>query len=389
MLFNLLIIGAGNVNFGSTEGPWCHTTRFEKKLGHELKVVGLVDPATDRAQARLADKQQAGVVGYEQTRVFKSIQAAGESLENDQPHLVLLGTQPSVRGSSTAGKDAELQIKAHFPNIAIFTEKPISSSSIDDVLGVAKQIYGTTTSVGYMLRYLKAVSAMKNTIKDNNVTVMSTLATYIMAYEFAGTRKDRMGYFDKQQEMGPIVGQATHIVDLCRYLSGEAQLDTVAAVTVEAAEKPGNLSRLLHEGGIEEVNKIPRITTALWKWENGATGSLTHGVALHGDAYDVELTVIADGWKMRLVDPYGACRLYTRRPGKDDEEVTVFKDDDPFYSEVSVIVDVVRGNKPESDVLSSYSDAIQTYALTWAIRLAGEASSAHLNGSVRERVRVD
>ena len=32
--------------------------------------------------------------------------------------------------------------------------------------------------------------------------------------------------------------------------------------------------------------------------------------------YDCELVVIADGWKLRLVDPYGiAPRLYVRRPG--------------------------------------------------------------------------
>ena len=36
---------------------------------------------------------------------------------------------------------------------------------------------------------------------------------------------------------------------------------------------------------------------------------------VEGD-YDCELVVIADGWKLRLVDPYGtAPLLYVRRPG--------------------------------------------------------------------------
>jgi hypothetical protein len=40
---------------------------------------------------------------------------------------------------------------------------------------------------------------------------------------------------------------------------------------------------------------------------------------IDGD-YDCELLVIADGWKLRLVDPYGvAPKLYVRRPGAPDE----------------------------------------------------------------------
>lgn len=40
---------------------------------------------------------------------------------------------------------------------------------------------------------------------------------------------------------------------------------------------------------------------------------------LEGD-YDCELVVLADGWKLRLVDPYGkAPRLYIRRPGAAEE----------------------------------------------------------------------
>jgi hypothetical protein len=40
---------------------------------------------------------------------------------------------------------------------------------------------------------------------------------------------------------------------------------------------------------------------------------------IEGD-YDCELVILADGWKMRLVDPYGTTpRLYVRRPGSPKE----------------------------------------------------------------------
>ncbi|RSH92683.1 hypothetical protein EHS25_008128 [Saitozyma podzolica] len=372
--FNVLIIGAGNVNFGSAEGPWCHTTRLERKLGARLNVVGLVDPDVKRAAARLAEKVAAGVHGYQDTVVFPSIAAAGQGIKGI-PQMALLGVQPSVRGSTKPGQDAELQLKKHFPQTAIFVEKPISASTLEDVQDVAAQLGSTRTSVGYMLRYLEAVTHMQQLIKENNLTIMSTIATYFMAYEFAGTNA-RAGYFDKTAELGPIVGQATHIVDLCRFFCGEVDLDSVLAVTVEGYEKPGALSRLLFEDGIKEENRIPRITNALWKWTSGATGTLVHAVALHGEAYDTELTILADGWKLKLVDPYGVPRLYVRRPGSDVEEETIFKSDDPFYSEVSCFIDVIEGGAEPDVIRSSYADAIKTYELTWAIRLAGEASAS-------------
>jgi hypothetical protein len=37
--------------------------------------------------------------------------------------------------------------------------------------------------------------------------------------------------------------------------------------------------------------------------------------------------VLADGWKLRLVDPYGhSPKLYVRRPGTSEEVRTVFAD---------------------------------------------------------------
>jgi hypothetical protein len=36
--------------------------------------------------------------------------------------------------------------------------------------------------------------------------------------------------------------------------------------------------------------------------------------------YDCELAVLADGWKLKLVDPYGVSpRLYVRKPGSGEE----------------------------------------------------------------------
>jgi hypothetical protein len=65
------------------------------------------------------------------------------------------------------------------------------------------------------------------------------------------------------------------------------------------------------------------------------------------------------------------------------------QDDDPFFSEVSAFIDAIEGG-PDPHILSSFEDATKTYEyvslncssskltdrLTWAIRLAAEASRA-------------
>lgn len=78
----------------------------------------------------------------------------------------------------------------------------------------------------------------------------------------------------------------------------------------------------------------------------------------------------------RLVNPYVQPVLYIRRPGDDYEETHRFPDDDPFFSEVSNLIDVIEDIEDDESslILSSFEDACKTYELTWAIRRASEVS---------------
>lgn len=76
-----------------------------------------------------------------------------------------------------------------------------------------------------------------------------------------------------------------------------------------------------------------------------------------------------------MLTAYNAPVLYLRRPGDDHEEVIRYNQDDPFFSEVSNLIDNVEKGKGSAPILSSYEDAVQTYALTWKIREASEHSA--------------
>ena len=97
----------------------------------------------------------------------------------------------------------------------------------------------------------------------------------------------------------------------------------------------------------------------------------------------------------RLVNPYVSPVLYIRKPGDDSETTMRFGDDDPFFSEVSNLIDIIEDIEEDPDaaqILSSYEgllsysaaeclilrivvlDAVRTYEFTWAIRRASERS---------------
>jgi hypothetical protein len=45
------------------------------------------------------------------------------------------------------------------------------------------------------------------------------------------------------------------------------------------------------ESKVPEDERIPRFTSATWKYDTGAIGHLEHGVALQGTAFSTEFTV--------------------------------------------------------------------------------------------------
>jgi len=381
--FNVVFIGAGNIMFGSDEGPWNHSFRFEHKLGLRLKVVAIVDPAVERAKDVLRKKCDSFVVSaYQATEVYKNFEEFLKQRDSSQRiNAFLIGSPPMFRGTTTSGRDIEMQIMKHFPGVAMFIEKPVATgpkSELDEAFKVSKSITesGAICSVGYMLRYLKAVQMMKQIIEDNGLTVMATIARYACAYE-AIAKPD---WWDKSKSAGPIVEQGTHFCDLSRYFGGEVDISSVTAHSLEWDENAGHLSKMsIDESKIAPENRIPRVTAATWKYESGAIGSFTHVATLQGHNYSCELEVHADGYSLKLVNPYVQPMLYIREPGDDHERMVTFPDDDPFFSEVSNWIDIIEDIEEDPDaaqILSSYEDACRTYELTWAIREASECSRA-------------
>jgi hypothetical protein len=88
--------------------------------------------------------------------------------------------------------------------------------------------------------------------------------------------------------------------------------------------------------------------------------------------YHSEFEVWGDGIRLALVDPYANVKLFVRLAGSDEDKEIDFENEDMYYTELAAFFDTVRGveteNGIEGGIRSPYSDAVGSYALSWAIR---------------------
>jgi Putative oxidoreductase C terminal domain/Oxidoreductase family, NAD-binding Rossmann fold len=310
----------------------------------------------ERSVAVLGKKRASFVESaYAQTKTYRSLVEFSEQMTPEQkPKLIVVGCPAEFRGSDIPGRDLELQLLKLFPDTPLFIEKPVAAGEVSRTFRVAEAIEKSQVlhSVGfvisileytthpkeshrYMLRYLKAVQTMKKIIRDNNLTVMATIARYASAYE-AIVKPDwwnkdlrSVSIRGKPQSLliisssgGPVIEQGTHFCDLSRYFGGDVDIQTVQAHALLWDEAPGKLSKIgIDESKVDPSKRIPRVTTANWwavrfslsyeretefcrltvflayrKYKNGAVGTFTHLASLQGTAYACELEVYCDGY---------------------------------------------------------------------------------------------
>lgn len=91
-----------------------------------------------------------------------------------------------------------------------------------------------------------------------------------------------MHFWDLATGPGPIVEQATHLVDLSRYFAPPPIISSVMVNTIQHTDSAGHLSQLHVEGEIPPERRLPRMTNAIWQYEGGAVGSILHGITIHG-----------------------------------------------------------------------------------------------------------
>lgn len=219
--------------------------------------------------------------------------------------------------------------------LPFFVEKPvaISMEKAQEVLAAVEKS-NTITCVGYQLRYMGAADAAKEYLKDKTVGM-------VMGKYWCDTGKGnpKMWLRRMDQSGGQIVEQATHTIDMMRYLVGEVS-------EVFAFQE----NRVLKEIDCPDVNAVSI------KFENGAVGTITAAWAYSG------------GWaNTNVLDILFDNSLLSWTTG--GAEVTPAPET-PLVVEGGqsidrVFVDAVKSGDG-SKIRSPYSDAVKSLAISLA-----------------------
>lgn len=352
------------MNFGGHGNQWDHASRLERMT--DVEIVGIADLNVAQAQKVLDIRKAKPDVchKWQHTKIFSSYE---EMIREVSPSCVIIGVPPAAHGSA----QRPIEINCAKAGVHMLIEKPISSVHPDQMTEVEKELTegsarnGLVVSVAYMFRYSKAVQKVRELVQTYG-PVRSFQARYNCAYSKIGPF-----WWDTKASGGPIVEQATHFIDLSRYLCGDAVDSTVQAMSIKATDPLGALSAMpIDESTIPPERRVPRATTAIWRFAGGAIGSLTHTVLLHGWAYNTEIELLGDGYQIILRDPYGKCQIDYREPGSETTK-TIHMPDDPYQLELETFIEACKNNDP-TKVASPYADALKTHKLAWAIRTAAD-----------------
>lgn len=202
---------------------------------------------------------------------------------------------------------------------------------------------GIINATGYCLRYLDTVERIQAWLSGK--TVALARGWYLTRFvEAAWWRK-------RSQSGGQIVEQATHIVDLGRYLLGE-----VAAVQSFQA---------LYASGQHAGMDIPDVGVTNFRFQSGAVGHLSSTFLQTDHRMGLELS--GDGFRL-LWTTKGVTFIDDSGEMTYDTKVDMYKQQDDAFLQA-----VAQGN--QSLVRASYAEAVQTLRLTLAINESADTGN--------------
>ncbi len=289
-----------------------HLTRLSRI--DEAKIVALSDVVKEKAEKAAKDYQAHSYTDYK------------DMLDNENLDAVFICVPPFAH--------VNIEIDVAQRGIPFFIEKPVNLylEKAKEVEKIVKE-KNLITSVGYVLRYMDIVERARDFLRDRKIALI--LGRYFGEFP----QSPWLGM--KEKSGGQIVEQATHIVDLMRYFSGEVDF--------------------LYAEGFKGLNKfenynVEDASIAVFHFNNGAIGSLTSNWLIHG--YQPSLEIITKGVQLQL-------SVNSLKIISENKKEEFFVSNDYSLSEDKIFIDAVESGNP-SKIKSDYSDAVKTLELTLA-----------------------
>lgn len=257
-----------------------------------------------------------------------------EMLDNENLTAIYVCVPPFAHG--------DIEEKVARRGIHLMVEKPVGldMKTVQKKAEVIRES-GIICASGYCLRYLDTVTMAKEYLKDKEIAMVR--GHYISG--FVPTPWYRV----KSKSGGQLVEQATHTLDMIRYLGGE--IDKVQA----------NMSLQLLKD--KENIDIPDVTSVNFTFASGAVGHLDcamiqadhrMGVEFLGHDFRVEM----NGTALTIVEK--------------DETKTYQASVDYMEEEDRVFIEAIKSGNRDL-ILASYEDGLQTLAVSLAANESDES----------------
>jgi predicted dehydrogenase len=255
-------------------------------------------------------------------------------LANEELDAVFICVPPFAHG--------DIEEKVVAKGIHLLVEKPLGLE-VATVQRKAQKIKeaGVICAAGYCLRYLDTVEKAKEYLADKTIAMVRGyyLSSFVPTPWFREINKSG----------GQLVEQATHTVDLVRYLAGD----------IKKVYADMNL-RVLYD--IPNIS-IPDVTSVNLSFESGAVGHIDcsniqpdHRSGL--EILGLDFRVHIDGTSLTITDK---------------ESTVTYKSNVDFYEEQDRRFISAVANKNQEFLLSSYEDALKTLAVTLAANKSAES----------------
>lgn len=273
--------------------------------------------------------------------VIESFDDAGRMLAAAAPDCVFITLPPFAHG--------EVEYQCIEAGVPMLVQKPVGLD-MPTVRGIERAIAerGLITAVGYQTRYSEAADTARELLADR--TVGMAIGTYL------GGMPRTLWWRIQEQSGGQVVEQATHVVDLQRYLVGEIESVHAAAAT-----------RLMTDAPSLNINDV---SAATFQFENGAVGTLLNTCGLNGvpgESWDHGVTIVARDMSMWVWHEGGRFA----QPGEVRELTN--STDCKYLLDQAFVRAVQSGDA--SNVRSTYADAARTLQVTLAIEESARTGS--------------
>ncbi len=219
--------------------------------------------------------------------------------------------------------------------LPFLVEKPVAiNMDIAREVEAAVANAGLITCVGYQLRYLGSTKITQQILQDRTINMV------VGKYWCSTGHGDPNAWLRQMDRSGgQLVEQATHTIDMMRYMGGE--VETVYAMQA---------NRFLKETDCPDANSVSL------QFASGAIGSLTATWAYAGDWSNANiLDLLYEGELLN----WNPSRVLVQEDGDWVDKT------EPSPTIDEIFVNAVR-NGDGSSILSPYSDAVKTLAISLA-----------------------